>query len=106
MNVLAHERLAIIDPLNGEQPLFNQDKTCCLSVNGEIWNHRQIRSQFDGNYQFRTGSDCEVIIPLYLNKDSTEKFLRKLDGIFAFVLADSKNQVQIAARDPIGVMPL
>ena len=106
VNVLAHERLAIIDPLNGAQPLLSQDNACCLSVNGEIWNHRQIRSQFDGQYQFRTGSDCEVIIPLYLNNNSIEKFLRKLDGIFAFVIADSKNQVQIAARDPIGVMPL
>lgn len=106
MNVLAHERLAIIDPLNGAQPLLSQDTTCCLSVNGEIWNHRQIRAEFDGRYTFRTGSDCEVIIPLYLNNDSVEKFLRELDGIFAFVIADSENQVQIAARDPIGVMPL
>lgn len=74
-------------------------------MNGEIWNHRKIREQFDGRYQFSTGSDCEVIIPLYLN-NSIDKFLRKLDGIFAFVLADNKNQIQIAARDPIGVMPL
>lgn len=86
--------------------MFSEDNTCCLSVNGEIWNHREIRSQFDNKYRFSTGSDCEVIIPLYLNNKSIDGFLRKLDGIFAFVLSDNKNQVQIAARDCIGVMPL
>ena len=68
---------------------------------GEIWNHQKIRAEFKDKYKFSTGSDCEVIIPLYLN-NKIEEFLRKLDGIFAFVLADSKNQFQIAARDPIG----
>ena len=104
--MLAHERLAIIDPSNGAQPLFNEDATCCLSVNGEIWNHCKLRSEFKEKYKFSTGSDCEVIIPLYLNNKSISEFLRKLDGIFAFVLSDSRNQLQIVARDPIGVMPL
>lgn len=105
VNVLAHERLAIVDPMNGAQPLFSEDGKCCLSVNGEIWNHKHIREVFKDKYQFSTGSDCEVIIPLYLN-NPIDVFLKKLDGIFAFVLADSEKQIQIAARDPIGVMPL
>ena len=73
-------------------------------MNGEIWNHQSIRSQYS-EYKFSTGSDCEVILPLYLN-NQVDEFLRKLDGIFAFVLSDSEKQIQIAARDPIGVMPL
>jgi len=101
INVLAHERLAIIDLENGAQPLFDGSKTVALCVNGEIYNHTYIRRQFDSDYRFTTRSDCECIIPLYL-KYGTE-FLSLLDGIFAFILYDSRNGSYLAARDPIGV---
>ena len=101
LNVMAHERLAIVDPLNGAQPLLNPTQEVALAVNGEIWNHKELRSEI-GDYQFSTNSDCEPIIPLYLKYG--DSFVNLLDGIFAFVISDKKNDCYLAARDPIGVM--
>ena len=102
--ILSHERLAIVDPLSGKQPLVSNDGTIILAVNGEIYNHQEIREKFKGKYQFKTQSDCEVIIPLYMEKGTD--FLENLSGIFAFALYDSKKDVYLVGRDEIGVIPL
>jgi asparagine synthase (glutamine-hydrolysing) len=102
--VLAHERLAIVDPLSGRQPLYSADGSKILVVNGEIYNHQALRKELGAEYQFRTGSDCEVILALY-EKYGTA-FLDKLTGIFAFVLYDSVTDDYLIARDSIGVIPL
>ena len=102
--ILAHERLAIVDPQSGKQPLFSPDKKQVLAVNGEVYNHRDIRQRYAGRYDFQTGSDCEVILPLYREKG--DKFLNDLDGIFAFALYDAERDDYLIARDPIGVIPL
>lgn len=102
--VMAHERLAIVDPESGGQPLYSTDGTVVLTVNGEIYNHRELRQKLAGKYQFATGSDCEVILALYQEKGM--KFLEDLNGIFAFALYDSKSDRFLIARDPIGVIPL
>ena len=85
--VLAHERLAIVDPMSGGQPLYSADGTKVLAVNGEIYNHQEIRRRFAGQYEFQTGSDCEVILALYERYGAD--FIDQLNGIFAFVLYDS-----------------
>ncbi len=102
--VLAHERLAIVDPLSGGQPLYSMDKKKVLAVNGEIYNHQAIRKETEDSYQYQTGSDCEVILALY-EKYGVD-FIDKLNGIFAFVLYDSTTDDYLIARDPIGVIPL
>ena len=102
--ILAHERLSIVDPESGGQPLFSSDRKQILTVNGEIYNHRDIRKHFDGNYDFQTGSDCEVILSLYREKGID--FLEDLSGIFAFALYDEEKDEFLIARDPIGVIPL
>ena len=102
--ILAHERLAIVDPESGRQPLFSPDKKLVLAVNGEIYNHQDIRQRYSGRYQFMTGSDCEVLLALYQDKGSG--FLNELDGIFAFALYDVERNEYLIARDPIGVIPL
>ena len=108
--VLAHERLAIVDPLSGRQPLYSADGKVVLAVNGEIYNHQDIRRRFAGRYDFRTGSDCEVILALYeeaRNKGMRfGEMLEELNGIFAFVLYDSESGDYLVARDPVGVIPL
>ena len=102
--ILAHERLSIVDPESGGQPLYSPDKKQVLAVNGEIYNHRDIRKQFEGKYEFQTGSDCEVILALYREKGIN--FLEDLNGIFAFALYDEEKDDFLIARDPIGVIPL
>lgn len=102
--ILAHERLSIVDPESGGQPLFSPDRRQVLAVNGEIYNHQDIRRQFAGKYDFQTGSDCEVILALYREKGID--FLEDLSGIFAFVLYDEEKDAFLIARDPIGVIPL
>ncbi len=102
--VLAHERLAIVDPLSGGQPLYSTDRKQVLAVNGEIYNHQQIRQQMADTYAFQTGSDCEVILALY--KEKGINFLEDLNGIFAFALYDEERDEFLIARDPIGVIPL
>lgn len=102
--ILAHERLSIVDPTSGRQPLFSPDRKQILAVNGEIYNHRDIRNRLKGRYDFQTGSDCEVILPLYREKGI--HFLEDLSGIFAFALYDEEKDDFLIARDPIGVIPL
>ena len=86
--IMAHERLSIVDPESGKQPLYSPDMKQVLAVNGEIYNHKDIRKHFAGKYQFQTGSDCEVILALYREKGI--KFLEDLSGIFAFALYDKE----------------
>ncbi|WP_184672653.1 asparagine synthase B [Rhodanobacter sp. A1T4] len=100
--ILVHERLAIVDPASGAQPLRSRDGALALAVNGEIYNHRELRAGSD--YDFTTGSDCEVINAMY--RDGDEDFINKLNGIFAFALWDGEAQRYLIARDPIGVCPL
>ena len=102
--ILAHERLSIVDPESGGQPLFSPDKKQILAVNGEIYNHQALREQMKGKYDFQTGSDCEVILPLYREKGIG--FLEDISGIFAFALYDEEKDDFLIARDPIGVIPL
>ena len=102
--ILAHERLSIVDPESGQQPLFSPDRKQVLAVNGEIYNHQEIRRRYAGKYDFQTGSDCEVILALY--RDKGINFLEDLSGIFAFVLYDEERDEFLIARDPIGVIPL
>ena len=102
--VLAHERLSIVDPESGGQPLFSSDRKQVLVVNGEIYNHQDIRRRYAGQYDFMTGSDCEVILALY--RDKGIHFLEDLNGIFAFVLYDEEKDAFLIARDAIGVIPL
>lgn len=100
--VIAHERLAIVDPQSGRQPLYTKDETLVLAVNGEIYNHRDIRRSLP-EYEFLTQSDCEVILALYQQKGID--FLEDLNGIFAFVLYDKTDGSYFIARDHIGIIP-
>lgn len=102
--VLAHERLAIVDVLHGAQPLLNDAGTHVLAVNGEIYNHRELRAALRRPYPFATESDCEVILALY--REEGTAFLDRLNGIFAFVLYDAERDRSVIARDPMGVVPL
>ena len=102
--ILAHERLSIVDPESGRQPLFSTDGKQILAVNGEIYNHQEIRKHFEGKYEFQTGSDCEVILALYREKGIN--FIEDLSGIFAFALYDEEKDEFLVARDQIGVIPL
>lgn len=102
--ILAHERLAIVDPISGQQPLLSQDNTVSLAVNGEIYNHQALKTQFEGTYTFKTASDCEVILPLY-QKYGLD-FIDQLNGIFGFILHDSKLDQYLIVRDHMGIIPL
>jgi asparagine synthase (glutamine-hydrolysing) len=102
--ILAHERLSIVDPTSGSQPLYSPDNTCVLAVNGEIYNHEEIRERYKEKYDFQTKSDCEVILALY--QDKGIDFLEELNGIFAFALYDKVRDVYLIARDHMGVIPL
>jgi asparagine synthase (glutamine-hydrolysing) len=102
--ILAHERLAIVDINTGAQPLLSPDGKQSLAVNGEIYNHRSLRNGLTRPFKFATESDCEVILPLYLEKGSD--FLNDLQGMFAFVLYDEDKNRYLIARDPIGIIPL
>jgi len=103
-SVMAHERLAIVDPTSGKQPLYSPDGKLVLAVNGEIYNHKQIRKRFEGKYDFQTQSDSEVILPLY--KEKGVDFLEDLNGIFAFAIYDSEKDEYFVARDHMGIIPL
>lgn len=109
--ILAHERLSIVDPESGQQPLFSPDRKQVLAVNGEIYNHRDIRAEFAGKYDFQTGSDCEVILALYrewkaAGSEDPSGIFEKASGIFAFALYDEETDEYLIGRDPIGVIPL
>ncbi len=102
--ILAHERLAIVDPASGKQPLLSEDGTVVLAANGEIYNHKELRKSLSIPYTFKTESDCEVILALY--KEHGKAFLDRLNGIFAFALYDSKTNEFLIARDHMGIIPL
>ncbi|KXO01003.1 asparagine synthetase B [Aequorivita aquimaris] len=102
--IMAHERLAIVDPTSGKQPLFSEDKKLVLAANGEIYNHMELRKQFEGKYNFQTKSDCEVILALY--KEKGPSFLDELNGIFGFALYDAEKNEYLIARDHMGIIPL
>ncbi|MBS0227321.1 MAG: asparagine synthase B [Proteobacteria bacterium] len=103
--ILVHERLAIVDPAGGSQPLLSDDGQLALAVNGEIYNHQQLKGELTEAYGFQTESDCEVINALY-REDAPASFLNRLNGIFAFALWDKAQGRALIARDPIGVVPL
>ena len=102
--IIAHERLAIVDPTSGKQPLFSDDNRYILAANGEIYNHREIRKRFKNKYRFKTNSDCEVILALF--KEKKKNFLDEMNGIFAFAIYDTLEDKYFIARDHIGIIPL
>ena len=102
--ILAHERLAIVDPASGKQPLYSEDKKLILAANGEIYNHRELRKQFEGKYNFQTESDCEIILALYQKKGVD--FLDDMNGIFGFAIYDVDKDEYFVARDHMGIIPL
>jgi asparagine synthase (glutamine-hydrolysing) len=102
--ILAHERLAIVGLNSGAQPLYSPDKKHILAVNGEIYNHKEIRARYEGKYDFQTDSDCEVILALY--QDMGADLLEELNGIFAFVLYDEEKDTYLVGRDHIGIIPM
>lgn len=102
--ILAHERLAIVDPASGRQPLYSPDQKQILAVNGEIYNHSDIRKRYTQSYSFQTGSDCEVILALW--QDKGPDLIEDLNGIFAFALYDEAQDRYLIARDHVGIIPL
>ena len=102
--ILAHERLAIVDPISGGQPLVSPNQQLILAANGEIYNHRELRSQLQGQYEFKTESDCEVLLALYQEKGPD--FIDELNGIFGFALYDQEKDSYLIARDHMGIIPL
>ncbi len=102
--IMGHERLAIVDPTSGKQPLLNEEETLVLAANGEIYNHLELRKQFKDKYNFRTDSDCEIILALYQEKGVD--FVDDLNGIFAFAIYDNKKDEYFIARDHMGIIPL
>ncbi len=101
--IFSHERLAIVDPTSGKQPLFTKDGKVVLAVNGEIYNHKELRKEFP-EYEFLTESDCEIILALY--RRDGKNFLDKLNGIFAFALYDTEKDIFLIGRDHMGICPL
>lgn len=116
--ILAHERLSIVDPQSGKQPLFSPDGKLVLAVNGEIYNHQNIRKETTEQFEYQTGSDCEVILALYqeiasqlgISEEKDHELItslfERLSGIFAFALYDEARDEYLIGRDPIGVIPL
>ena len=102
--ILAHERLAIVDPASGKQPLFSADGKLVLAANGEIYNHQELRKQYGRNYKFQTQSDCEVILALYQEKGVD--FIDEMNGIFGFAIYDTEKDEYFIARDHMGIIPL
>ena len=102
--IMAHERLAIVDPASGKQPLVSKDKKLVLAANGEIYNHRELRKQFEGKFEFQTESDCEVILALYQEKGP--HFIDEMNGIFGFAIYDVVKDEYFIARDHMGIIPL
>jgi asparagine synthase (glutamine-hydrolysing) len=102
--ILAHERLSIVDVQSGKQPLYSKDRKLVLAVNGEIYNHQELREQTNGSYEFLTKSDCEVILALYRKKG--KELIEDLNGIFSFALYDEETDFYFIARDHMGIIPL
>ena len=102
--ILAHERLAIVDPISGQQPIYSDNNNLILAANGEIYNHLELKKKYSKNYNFTTKSDCEIILALY--KKIGKSFINHLNGIFAFAIYDTINDKYLIARDHMGVIPL
>ena len=102
--LMGHERLAIVDPTSGNQPLYSEDDRYVLAANGEIYNHKELRQQFEGKYDFKTASDCEVILALYQEKGP--RFIDEMNGIFGFAIYDTQEDTYFVARDHMGIIPL
>lgn len=102
--ILTHERLSIVDPASGKQPLFSKDGTLVLAANGEIYNHKELRAELKSDYEFQTASDCEIILALY--QEHGVDFVDKLNGIFGFALYDSAKDEYFVSRDHMGIIPL
>lgn len=102
--ILTHERLSIVDPASGKQPLFSKDGTLVLAANGEIYNHKELRAELKSDYEFQTDSDCEIILALY--QEHGVDFVDKLNGIFGFALYDSTKDTYFISRDHMGIIPL
>jgi asparagine synthase (glutamine-hydrolysing) len=102
--VMAHERLAIVDPTSGKQPLYSPDGQLVLAANGEIYNHRALRKQLKSEYEFQTESDCEIILALF--KEKGVDFVDDLNGIFGFAIYDVDKDAYFIARDHMGIIPL
>ncbi len=102
--ILSHERLAIVDPTSGKQPLISPSEKLILAANGEIYNHRDLRVDCESGYAFKTQSDCEVILAMY--EKYGKNFVKKLNGIFAFAIYDQEKDEYFISRDHIGIIPL
>ena len=102
--ILSHERLAIVDPTSGKQPLISPSENLILAANGEIYNHRALRENCENEYAFKTKSDCEVILAMY--QKYGKSFVKKLNGIFAFAIYDKDKNEYFIARDHMGIIPL
>ncbi|GAB3214436.1 asparagine synthase B [Pseudaeromonas pectinilytica] len=102
--ILVHERLSIVDPGNGAQPLYNPERTHVLAVNGEIYNHKDLEKTLSVDFQFQTGSDCEIILAKY--KEKGPAFLDEINGIFAFILYDAEQDAYLIGRDHMGIIPM
>jgi len=102
--ILCHERLAIVDPTSGKQPLVSPSNNLILAANGEIYNHSELRKPYEASYGFKTKSDCEVILALY--EKEGKSFVNKLNGIFAFAIYDQEKDEYFIARDHMGIVPL
>lgn len=102
---LGHARLSIVDVEGGRQPLTNEDETIWVIVNGEIYNHHELRAALQRRgHQFRTRSDCEVITHLYEEKGVAG--FAELNGQYAFALWDSRTRKLVLCRDRFGICPL
>ena len=104
--LLVHERLAIVDPAGGAQPIRSADESLVLAVNGEIYNHRELQRDLAAPYRFTTGSDCEVLNALHRDGDAPAAWLSRLNGMFAFALWDREARRIVVARDHMGICPL
>ena len=102
--IMAHERLAIVDPASGKQPLYSPDGQLVLAANGEIYNHRELRKELKSEYEFQTESDCEIILALF--KEKGVDFVDDLNGIFGFAIYDVDKDAYFIARDHMGIIPL
>ena len=102
--LMGHERLAIVDPTSGNQPLYSENGRYVLAANGEIYNHQELRKQFEGKYNFSTASDCEVILALFQEKGPA--FVDEMNGIFGFAIYDTQEDSYFIARDHMGIIPL
>lgn len=102
--IMTHERLSIVDPASGKQPLFSKDRKLVLAANGEIYNHKELRATLKSDYEFQTQSDCEIILALY--RERGVDFVDELNGIFGFALYDTEKDTYFIARDHMGIIPL